>query len=241
MRIHVLRHASFESEAFIADWAEGRGYTLSRSDLWKPGASGNLPDPADIDMVVAMGGPQSVGDEVEYPWLVREKRFLREVVDAGLPVLGICLGAQLLADVLGAAVYPCEAEEIGWHPVEITGSCETHPLFSAFPSRFVTFQWHGDTFEIPEGALSCAASQVCSNQAFVWEDRVVGLQFHPEMRPESVEALLAEFGHTLAQRGEWVQSEAAIRSADAYYDSNNRWLAVLLDKLAAVKTKKGNV
>ena len=186
MRIQCLKHVTFEGPAGIADWAWSRGHILAVTELFR-----NPPLPAveDFDWLVALGGPMGVHDEAAHPWLTGEKQLIEQTLHAGKPVLGVCLGAQLLADVLGAGVCRNRHKEIGWFPARRTSSAAASAVFSSLPPEFVPFHWHGDTFRLPAGALHAAESVGCRNQAFecglAW-----GLQFHLEATPASVEALI---------------------------------------------------
>lgn len=144
-----------------------------------------LPSEDELDCLVVLGGPMSVWEEDKYPWLRAEKQLLATLIDIGKPVLGVCLGAQMLADVLGARTWTGENPEIGWVRVEATSASRTHPLGSVLPDAFDTFLWHGDTFEIPAGATHLARSAAFANQAFAIEN-VLALQFHLEVRPDWV-------------------------------------------------------
>ena len=177
MRVHVLQHVDFEDAAGIADWAADRGHALAATRLH---AGEPLPGPGEFDFLVVMGGPMNVYEHVEHPWLEQEKAFLRRAVEAEKAVLGVCLGAQLLADVLGGAVRQGVHKEIGWLPVRGTAEAFGHGLFRDFPAEYAAFHWHGDTFSIPPGAVRVAESAACPNQAFALGGRVVGLQFHLE-------------------------------------------------------------
>ena len=149
MNIHYLQHVPFEDAANIAVWRRERGHALSctRMDLGEP-----LPDPAAIDWLVVMGGPMNVDEHDAYPWLVREKEFIRRVIDRGTRVLGVCLGGQLISTVLGGRVTPNRQKEIGWFPIDFTDEAADHPVFGQFPRQCSAFHWHGDTFSIPPGA-----------------------------------------------------------------------------------------
>jgi GMP synthase-like glutamine amidotransferase len=184
LRLHGIRHESFEREAEIAAWADARGHSLTHTDLWKGEA---LPELAGFDWLMVMGGPMGVYDDDTYPWLAGEKRFLRQAVDAGKLILGVCLGAQLLSVVLGGAVTRNRYSEIGWHPVAATPQAAQSRVFADLPKAYEAFHWHGDTFSIPEGALCTAKSEACAHQAFEAGDgRVVGLQFHLETNAGSL-------------------------------------------------------
>jgi len=157
-----------------------------------------LPGLAGFDAVVAMGGPMSVNDEDEHPWLVAEKRLIAEAVQTGIPYWGACLGVQLLASALGARVYAGAAPEVGMLPVRLTEAARADPVFETLPDEFLTLQWHGDTFDLPEGAVLLAGSDAYPNQAFRVRG-AYGVQFHVEVSVEMAEAWgeVPEYGEYL--------------------------------------------
>jgi GMP synthase-like glutamine amidotransferase len=138
-----------------------------------------LPEPAGLDAVFSMGGPMNVYEEQQHPFLRDETAFLQAAAARDLPVLGVCLGAQMIAKAAGAAVTKNPVEEIGWSAVELTDAGLADPLFRGLPSMLPVFQWHGDTFAIPAGGMLLATGVVCHNQAFR-VGRSYGLQFHLE-------------------------------------------------------------
>lgn len=138
-----------------------------------------------------------IHDHADYAWLLPEKKLIKEAIDAGKTVLGVCLGAQLIADVLGAKVYRSAHKEIGWFDVEASPAFELTKFALALPSRFEAFHWHGDTFQIPKNAVALGGSEACGHQGFVFDHRVVGLQFHLETTHESAMALIEHCGHEL--------------------------------------------
>jgi GMP synthase-like glutamine amidotransferase len=142
-----------------------------------------LPDWREFDAVLAMGGPMGADDDADHPWLAPEKQLVREVVEAGRPFLGVCLGVQLLASAMGGRVRTMEAPELGLLPVELTAEGRGHPLFEGVDDPFPSLQWHGDTFDLPEGAVRLASSPA-ANQAFQVGERGFGIQFHLEVTPE---------------------------------------------------------
>ena len=228
MRIHCLQHVPFEGPAAIADWAAERGHALAISRLDR---GDGLPSPDAFDRLVVMGGPMGVGDEAEHPWLPAEKAFLRRSVDAGRSVVGICLGAQLLAEVLGARVYRGPHKEIGWFPIGLTDRAAVSPVFAGLPRRLEVFHWHGDTFDLPPGAQRLASSAACLNQAFLHGERVLGLQFHLESTPESVRAIVANCADELVP-ARWVQSAGQMLGVEEdTFAAMNDALFHLLDRL----------
>jgi GMP synthase-like glutamine amidotransferase len=224
MRIHSLEHQSAEGPGKILDWAKARGHAVTNTALY---ANETPPALDAFDLLVVMGGGMNIYQHRDHPWLVSEKEFLRRAIDAGKPILGICLGAQLLADVLGAKVYQNPEKEIGWFPVEITD--RSAPL-SSFPARMNVMHWHGDTFDLPAGARLVAESAGCPRQAFVFGDRVVGLQFHLEMGPVQV-ADLANVSMEELVPARYVQSPAELTETPADLEESHQALFALLDEL----------
>lgn len=206
MKVHVLQHVPFEGIGSMASWLSARDASITHSRFYE---FADLPDSAGLDLVIVMGGPMSINDEAVFPWLVKEKQFLRGAIQRGLPVIGICLGAQLIASALGARVYPNSAREIGWFEIEATPSASD--VFR-FPHRISVFHWHGETFDLPAGATRLAKSAACANQAFQIGKRVIGLQFHLEMTPECIDSILNNCRNELVE-GASVQTEAVIRAA----------------------------
>lgn len=183
--MHVFQHVDFEWIGLIEPWAKERGVTPTVTRFHR----GERP-PRETDFLVVMGGPMSVTEEDKYPWLVEEKEFLRRHIHAGKPVLGICLGAQLIASALGARVFPNREKEIGWFPIELTEAGEQSGYFLP-ETPFTAFHWHGDTFEIPKGAELLAHSEGCAHQAFSIH-RALGLQFHLEMSTSDIRLIAKE-------------------------------------------------
>jgi len=192
MRMAVLQHVDFEGPAAVADWASGRGFPLRIFHLYRGTA---LPSLSDFDILTVMGGPMSANDEARLSWLGPEIALVRDAIAADKTVLGICLGAQIIAKALGARVYPGSAKEIGWFPVQRTA--RSHPFFDGLPDSFTPFHWHGETFDLPHQAKPLAKSKITETQAFAVGQRVLGLQFHMEATEESVRALLKGTAHEI--------------------------------------------
>jgi len=177
MRVLVLQHIACEPPGVYEDVLREQGAEIIRVELDE---GEPLPDWRGLDAIVAMGGPMSVNDETEHPWLVAEKRLIREAVGAGTPYWGACLGVQLLASSLGARVHPGPEPEVGILDVTLTEAALADPVFEGLPAVIATLQWHGDTFELPDGATLLAGSPMYPNQAFR-VDRAYGVQFHLEV------------------------------------------------------------
>lgn len=181
----------------------------------------------EFDLLLIMGSTMSVYQEDEYPWLRPEKEFVRKTIEAGKPVLGSCFGAQMIAEVLGGKVTKNPYKEIGWHTVRsIEGKIEqssSEARASKLPScmfpEFTGFMWHGDTFEIPAGAVKLFESEACPNQGFIYNEKVLGLQFHPEANRQWVRNLIRDSGHDLVQ-GKYIQSEKEILGKESFFDSS---------------------
>ena len=211
MRVHVLQHVPFEGLGAIEAWLNARG-AETRVTWTRFFEDPALPAPDDVDFVIALGGPMSVNDESDLPWLRDEKRFVREVIAAGKAVLGVCLGAQLIASSLGCRVYPGLDKEIGWFPIE---GLDTPSGVFSFPHATEVFHWHGETFDLPAGAFHLARSPACENQAFQLGERVVGLQFHLEMTATDIQSIAKHCHGDLFTTGTYVQSESELLALSA--------------------------
>lgn len=186
----------------MENWLTEQGHDLFCTRLW---AGDELPPIDSFSVLIVMGGPMGIYDHEEYPWLPDEKTFLAEVVAREIPTLGICLGAQLLADVLGAEVTPNWEKEIGWFSVQPTGDMP-QSLAAIFPKEMRVFHWHGDTFSLPEDSVCIFESTACKNQAFLYKEHVLGLQFHLETTRDSALTLIDNCRDELV-RSPWIMSE----------------------------------
>ncbi|MHB8791660.1 MAG: type 1 glutamine amidotransferase [Desulfobulbaceae bacterium] len=223
MRAHYFQHVPFEGLGSIEPWLESNGHTLTCTRFFE---SPDLPGPEAVDLLVVMGGPMSVNDEDKFPWLVLEKQFVREVIESGKPVLGICLGAQIIAKAMGAKVFPNQQKEIGWFPIHPISSCGDAGF--SFPQSETVFHWHGETFDLPPGAIRLAKSEGCENQAFQLGKRVIGLQFHLETTPESAREIVSHCRDELVP-SRYVQTEEEILSASPdRYTSINELMGSIL-------------
>jgi GMP synthase-like glutamine amidotransferase len=210
MRAHCLQHVAFEGLGSIAPWLEDAGCEVTFTRFFKAPA---LPGLEEIDFLIAMGGPMSVNDEIQFPWLSQEKAFIRRAVLAGKPVLGVCLGAQLIAAAMGARVYPNNCREIGWFPIRAVPISGEPPFrVFRFPPALEVFHWHGETFDLPSGAIRLADSAACRNQAFQLGPSAIGLQFHLETTPGCLREITANC-RTELEPSEYVQPEASLLAA----------------------------
>lgn len=228
LRIHYLQPVLFEGLGSIAEWATSNGHVLTSTKFF---IHSDLPEPADIDWLIIMGGPMGVYDEDKYEWLAAAKQFIKEVIDAGKVVIGICLGAQLIAEVLGAKVYPNHNKEIGWYSIELNTEALENKLFKDFDRTLTVFHWHGDTFDVPENAVRLASSQACKNQAFVYNEKVLALQFHFEMTESSL-AKMIDNGNEQLEAGPFIQSSEIILSNKDLTEKNKHVLFKILDRLS---------
>jgi GMP synthase-like glutamine amidotransferase len=203
MKIQILQHVPYEGPGAIAPWLAERGHTLNYTRFYEGAVL--PPSLRHVQGLVIMGGPMGVNDEEPWPWLAAEKAFIKKALAADLPVLGVCLGAQLMAAALGGKVYANRQKEIGFYEVEQTAEGLESGLLGLNP-KFEPFHWHGDTFDLPLGAIRLAKSAACANQAFAVGRRALGLQFHLEVSPTDLE-LMCGFGtDELKQGGTLVQS-----------------------------------
>ncbi len=240
MTLHYLQHVPFENPGIILDWARENGHCVTKTMLF---AGEVLPEPDSFDWLVIMGGPMNIYEQAKYPWLAEEKVFIQSVIENNRSVvLGLCLGAQLIADVLGGEVTKSPQKEIGWLPVRLTEAGKRHPALSFLPSAPIVFQWHGDTFStLPVEAELLAESDACAHQAFAFEDRVFGFQFHLENTPELVAGLVENCRDEMIP-GAYVQEPEEVLSHPEYIAQDNSWMRQFLTALekqfAACRTKQ---
>jgi GMP synthase-like glutamine amidotransferase len=230
MNVHYLQHVPFEGLGSIESWVSEKGHNLTSTRLY---AGDPLPAPDRFDLLVIMGGPMSIHDEAEYVWLKAEKWFIKQAIDAGKPVLGICLGAQLIAEGLGAEVYPGKEKEIGWFPITLTKEFSATELGKCLPETMEVFHWHGETFSLPPGAQRIASSTACNNQGFIVDGRVIGLQFHLETTSLSAQSLIDHSRDELIA-GPYIQSESVMLENAERFSKNNRLMQVILTYLEAL-------
>lgn len=226
MRIHILQHAAHEGAGTIAEWAEARGHQVRVSHVYLNEA---LPEMAAFDWLVVMGGPMNIYEEAEYPWLHAEKAFLQQVAASDKRVLAVCLGAQLMADALGADVVRNAHQELGWHPLTAVGMLAP-PLSLLLQDGAPAFHWHGDRFELPQGATLIAASEACAQQGFTLDGRIYAFQFHPEVTPALAEGFIQ--AETPFPSGPYIQAAADMLADAGLFERARHAMFAFLDALA---------
>lgn len=224
MRIHSLQHVPFEDIGSMAEDFRARGFTLSSTHWYRGDVA---PAVTEFDALIVMGGPMGIYDEAIYPWLADEKVLIKEAISAGKIVLGICLGAQLIADVLGGKVTRNAHKEIGWLPIAINPAAATHPIAQVFAHYPTVFHWHGDTFALPPGTIHLASSEGCENQAYVFQDRIYGFQFHLETTPTSARELIEHCGDDI-DGSRYTQSAHIILANDEKFTQINRAMSEVI-------------
>ena len=229
MKVLIIKHAPFEREGNMSAWLQRKQADIVHLNLYE---STEFPDLKSFDLMILLGGPMSVNDEKSYPWLVTEKQFIKDALSLNIPILGLCLGGQLIANALGAAVTLNKETEIGWHTV--SNSTANKKLFQ-FPEQMPIFNWHGETFALPKDAELLIKSQACQNQGFQYGDKVIGLQCHPEVTSEIIQYWIDEIGEQMTQ-GEYVQTpEQMFTGAEEKIAQAQIQLERMLDFITATK------
>ncbi|MDX8387864.1 MAG: type 1 glutamine amidotransferase [Ghiorsea sp.] len=226
-KVHYLQHVGFEGLSSIEPYLLGKGHTITSTKQY---LGETLPSVDDFDWLIVMGGPMGIYDHEKYPWLVAEKVLIKQAIEAGKTVLGICLGAQMIADVMGAKVYQGKHKETGWFDIQRSSEIENTVLNGVFSEQFNAFHWHGDTFSIPEGAQALGSSEACKHQGFIFDNRVVALQFHLETTPDSAAALIENCGDEL-DGSRYVQSAKVMVADEKRFSALNKMMFRLLDKM----------
>ena len=234
MRIQILQHAPFEGPGHFTEWAASRSFSLEVIHTYKGIEPG---PPEEYDWLVIMGGPMSVLDD--RTWLRNEKKAIARALNAAaagkVSVIGVCLGAQLIADALGASVSKNPEKEIGWFDVEFSEESRSTPFFAEFPEQSTVFHWHGETFSLPPSCTPLARSEGCENQGFYCGSNIFALQFHLELLSNGIQGLMKHCKKDLKghEKAPYVQSPAEIEAGMArYLPENRRLLDRFLDALA---------
>ncbi|RJP61716.1 MAG: type 1 glutamine amidotransferase [Candidatus Auribacter fodinae] len=233
-RLHYFQHIKCEGLGFIQDWASSRNYTITKTTFFSDDYS--FPSLDAFDWLVIMGGPMNVDEDSLYPWLIKEKQFIASAIRSGKTVIGVCLGAQLIARALGAKVYRNKHMEIGWFPVEMIPEAMNHPFLAGLPSQYTPLHWHGDTFDLPEGATRFVTNEACRNQGFVYGNTVIGLQFHLEFTPDTIKGLINHCGGSLPS-GSYVQDQDTLLSSPSNLHKAHELMSTLLGNIEKASNK----
>jgi GMP synthase-like glutamine amidotransferase len=229
MNVCIIQHVFYESPGLIQNWLDESGYYYL---VLESGENPIFPGVEDFDALIVMGGPMGVNDENTHPWLIEEKEFINEFIQAGKRVLGVCLGSQLVSSVLGAKVIRNKTLEIGWFPITVKKESLPVKYQDVFSKEFITFHWHGDTFELPEGAVGFASSKATSNQGYIYKN-VAAFQFHLEVTPWMLKQLIEKHASDLNSEVEFVQSKDEILNNVFHIKENKIILYNFLDKFLA--------
>jgi len=216
MNIHFLQHVPFEDLGALEPWVVKPGNRVTSTRLYE---DIRLPFVDLFDVLIIMGGPMSVHDEDRHRWLLAEKELIRKALDKGKKVIGICLGAQLIAEVLGASVSLNPVAEIGWFNVELSDEALSQAAFQGFNKSITPFHWHGETFTLPAEAIAIGKSAACANQGFLWNNQALALQFHLEITQEGITGLLNNCREDLKE-GTYVQDGGSMIRPDLIAASN---------------------
>jgi GMP synthase-like glutamine amidotransferase len=211
LRMQILQHEPFEGAGLIEDWARERGHAIAITLVYN---NEPLPRPNDFDWLVIMGGGMSVNDEDKYDWLKPEKELIRQTIAAGKIVTGICLGSQMIASALGKKVYKNAAKEIGWYPIQLTHDAKRGNILNSNWHNQFFFHWHGETFDLPDGAVHLASSECCTNQAFCLGTRVYGFQFHPETNTQTLLQMVQSGAQELVKDQFVMEPQETLRRKD---------------------------
>jgi len=227
MRLHYLQHVPFENPGSILTWANANDFDVTKTMMFQ---DDDLPDHDDYDWLVVMGGPMNIYDHENYPWLLMEKQFIKTAIDTGKLVIGLCLGGQLIADVIGGEVTKNNQLEIGWFPIRFKEGFKSSALFSFLPDEPTVFHWHGDTFsKLPENTECIAESDACENQAFIYKEKVFGFQFHLETTEKIINDLVINCADDMIP-GPYVQSKSELLNNE-HIKQTNIWMDKFLNKL----------
>ena len=228
MHIHCLQHVPFETPGTIAEWALENNHSINYTYFFEEAFT--LPALTDFDVLLIIGGFMNVEEENAFPWLKQEKLFIKNAIDAGKKIIAICLGSQLVANVLGCKVYKGKEKEIGFFPVTFSVEALRNPLFSHFSKSYTLFHWHGDTFDLPEEAIVLASTPICKHQAYLIKSHILAFQFHLEMNEQIIEQMLLHDGNELEEQGMFIQPVEEIRSGYTYLEQNRKDMFALLNK-----------
>ena len=229
LKIHYLQHVPYEGIGCIDYWAQAKGHVLTSTKLFEEEKI--YPALENFDWLIVMGGPMSVNEIEKYPWMVEEKKFIESAIKKNKVIIGICLGSQLVANVLGAKINTNDKKEIGWFNVQLTDAARQHEAFSMFPEEFKTFHWHSETFELPKHATLLMGSETTRHQAFIHGKRTIGLQFHLEATQTGVKDMVENHKHEIGS-GDFVQTKEQILEQVEMVTENHELMRLWLNKLS---------
>ncbi|WP_045524534.1 type 1 glutamine amidotransferase [Neobacillus niacini] len=227
MRIYCLQNDPLAGLGEIETWINKKGYSVTTTQVYE---DIDFLSPDDYDLLIILGGPMGAYEEEKKPWLRFEKDYISEAIRRKKFVLGICLGAQLIASALGSPVYPHSVKEIGWWQLECRKEAESLQLMDGLPEKFTVFQLHTDTYDLPQGAVHLAESKACLNQAFLYKNRVIGLQFHPEFTANTLNEIVKKLGHELTD-GPFIQKPEEFLNRNDLLEGAHSFLFNLLENI----------
>jgi len=227
MKIFVLHHVHLTIKHGISTYLDDSHHDIHHIDVFD---KHTYPEIDTVDWLIVMGGPMSANDEAEHPYLIAEKVFIKQVIDAGKTVLGICLGAQLIACALGANVKPNPVSEFGWHIISPTDEIKHSALADIFNQDMVVFHSHSETFDLPDKAIKVASSEACENQGFLYDNRVLALQFHPEITLQLAN-LFDEAGHDIWSKSPYYNAPQTRHDANELFNASARLIKTLMQTL----------
>lgn len=223
MNIHFLQHVPFENLGILENWVNAPGNKVTSTRLYE---ETKLPFVDLFDVLIILGGPMSVHDEDRYRWLIAEKQLVKKAIEKGKKVIGICLGAQLIAEAMGAHVSLNTSAEIGWFPIELSSEALNHSCFQGFSNPLNAFHWHGEFFSIPEKALAIGKSEACANQGFIWGTQVLALQFHLEITTQGIQGLIHNCPEDLND-GTYVQNSSQLLKIDLLEEAHANMIKLI--------------
>jgi GMP synthase (glutamine-hydrolysing) len=227
-KVLVLQHVEHEGLGMLDRLLKGRGLTPEYVRLY---LGEEVPRTVDgYSAIIVLGGPMGVYEEDIYTFLREEIVFIQQAMKEGVPTLGICLGAQLIAKAAGGTIRAGQRKEIGWYPIRLTGEGREDPLIKSLPDELPVFQWHGDTFDIPEGAINLASSELFPNQAIRVGRSAYGLQFHLEVTEDMVREWIAVNRGELEDLNEYIDPEAILKETSHVLPALNRFGALFFQR-----------
>ncbi len=227
MNVHWLQHLPFEGLGSMGEYFKQKNIPSTSTHFY---LGQSLPSIDSFDWLIIMGGAMSANDDAKFPWLTEEKIFIKKAIDAGKVVIGVCLGAQLIAASLGAKVYRNTQKEIGWFDLTPTKDAQKTILADCFSQKIEVFHWHGDTFDLPKGAVHLASSEATKNQGFIISDKVFGFQFHLETTFEYAKALFDNFPEEIIKAKHIQNAEQALADSGKF-EKINAVMSQILDAI----------